>query len=77
MSDPAVLVDARNLLCPMPIMRTEAAMRKLATGATLEVRATDPGMEHDLAAWCEINGHRLIEIKRRGRELIGLVEKGS
>ena len=69
-------VDARRLLCPLPILRAEAAMSTLKTGQLLAVRATDPGLTNDLPAWCKINGHRLLEMKKEGWEWVGLVVKG-
>jgi tRNA 2-thiouridine synthesizing protein A len=70
-------IDAKNLLCPLPIMRAEAAIRKLKVGQTLEVQATDPGMVNDLPAWCAVNGHKMLKIQKKGRLVIGLVEKGE
>ena len=46
-----VVVDARGLLCPMPIVRTAKAMRGLASGEVLKVIATDRGAIADVPAW--------------------------
>ncbi|HSO29184.1 MAG TPA: sulfurtransferase TusA family protein [Candidatus Sulfomarinibacteraceae bacterium] len=54
-------VDARGLSCPMPIVRTAQAMKTLASGAILEVLATDPGSVKDFAAWCRSTGNELLE----------------
>jgi len=54
-------VDARGLACPMPIVKTATAIRGLASGATLEVLATDPGSVKDFAAWSRSTGHELLE----------------
>jgi len=53
-------LDARNLLCPMPVIRTQNAVAALAPGDTIEVCATDPGALHDIPAWCRINGHQIV-----------------
>ncbi|MEO5347811.1 MAG: sulfurtransferase TusA family protein [Magnetococcus sp. YQC-9] len=71
------MVDARRLLCPMPILKAEAAMRELQVGQLLEVRATDPGLRNDLPAWCRSQGHRFLKILQQGRELTGWVVKGE
>ncbi|MBF0425450.1 MAG: sulfurtransferase TusA family protein [Magnetococcales bacterium] len=73
---PQVEVDARNLLCPLPVLRVASAMEELAVGAVLRIRATDPGLSRDLPAWCTVNGHRLLQMDRQGSEWIGLVCKG-
>ncbi|MBF0164879.1 MAG: sulfurtransferase TusA family protein [Magnetococcales bacterium] len=70
-------VDARRLLCPMPILKAEAAMRDMRDGEILEVRATDPGLNNDLPAWCRSQGHRFLGIHRQGRDLTGWVAKGG
>ena len=41
-------VDARNLSCPMPIVKTAVAIKGLASGQLLEVLATDPGLDEGL-----------------------------
>jgi tRNA 2-thiouridine synthesizing protein A len=54
------VLDARNLLCPMPVIRTQQMVAKLAPGDTLEVRATDPGVLHDIPAWCRVHKHEVL-----------------
>lgn len=63
-------LDARRLLCPLPVIRTQNAAKKLAPGDTLEVTCTDPGAESDIPAWCRINGHEVIGIEHHQGELI-------
>lgn len=52
-------LDARGLLCPLPVIRTQNAIRHLQPGDTLHVIASDPGVMQDIPAWCRINGHTL------------------
>ncbi len=68
-------MDARRLLCPLPILRAEAAIAGMQLGSVLAVRATDPGLANDLPAWCQVNGHLFLGMKRQGRELVGWVRK--
>ncbi len=70
-------LDARNLLCPMPVIRTQDRVAELAPGDRLEVRCTDPGALNDIPAWCRINGHRVVESGRDGREVVLLIEVGE
>ncbi|MGD8874251.1 MAG: sulfurtransferase TusA family protein, partial [Gammaproteobacteria bacterium] len=53
-------LDARGLLCPMPVIRTQDALQKLRPGQTLRVSCTDPGVLHDIPAWCRVHGHRVL-----------------
>jgi tRNA 2-thiouridine synthesizing protein A len=54
-------VDARNLSCPMPIVKTAIAIKALEPGDLLEVLATDPGSVKDFAAWSTTTGNELVE----------------
>jgi tRNA 2-thiouridine synthesizing protein A len=62
-------LDARYLLCPLPVVRTQQAVSRLAAGDTLEVRATDPGTLHDIPAWCRVHGHDVLSTARSGDEV--------
>jgi len=64
------ILDARNLLCPMPVIRTQDRVKTLSTGDILEVRCTDPGALNDIPAWCRIHGHRVVETKEDVDELV-------
>jgi tRNA 2-thiouridine synthesizing protein A len=59
--DIATTVDARGLSCPMPIVKTAQAVKPLASGALVEVLATDPGSTKDFVAWCRQTGNELLE----------------
>ena len=56
------VLDARRLLCPMPVIRTQDAVQKLQPGQTLQVLCTDPGVLHDIPAWCRVHGHQILDI---------------
>lgn len=62
-------LDARRLLCPMPVIRTQQKIEQMQPGATLAVRCTDPGVVHDIPAWCRVNGHEVLEIIRGQGEI--------
>lgn len=58
------VLDARGLLCPMPVIKTQNEILRLAPGDTLEVIASDPGALNDIPAWCRIHGHKLVSTHR-------------
>ena len=64
-SAPTTHLDARGLLCPLPVIRTQDKIRMLEVGDVLEVVATDPGVLHDIPAWCRVHGHRLLISEQR------------
>jgi len=57
----AQTLDARGLNCPMPIVKTAIAIKRLGSGDLLEVLATDPGAVKDFAAWSKSTGNALVE----------------
>jgi tRNA 2-thiouridine synthesizing protein A len=54
-------LDARRLLCPLPVIRAQNKVESLAPGDTLEVICTDPGALYDIPAWCRMNGHEVLK----------------
>ena len=69
-------LDARNLLCPMPVIRTQDTIRDLKEGDILEVTSTDPGALNDIPVWCRIHGHRVIESRQQDKEIIIRIQVG-
>jgi tRNA 2-thiouridine synthesizing protein A len=57
----ATVLDARGLLCPMPIVKTAKAMKELEPGQVLKLIATDRGSVADVPAWAESTGSELLE----------------
>lgn len=70
-------LDARRLICPMPVIRTQDRVATLEAGDTLEVTCTDPGALNDIPAWCRINGHQVLETKEQDDEVIILLRVGE
>ncbi len=56
-----MVLDCKGLLCPMPVVKTSAAIRKIEVGQVLEMVATDPGAPPDMEAWARQTGHELID----------------
>jgi tRNA 2-thiouridine synthesizing protein A len=69
-------LNAKNLLCPMPVIRTQDKVNTLAPGDVLQVICTDPGALNDIPAWCRINGHKVIESRREDGEVRITIEVG-
>ena len=67
-------LNARNLLCPMPVIRAQDRIRELEPGDRLTVICTDPGALHDIPAWCRINGHRVIDTTSQARDIYITIE---
>lgn len=65
MNDIKQTLNARRLLCPMPLIRTQNALKKLQAGEILEVICTDPGTEYDIPTWCRMYDHKLLSQEQR------------
>lgn len=82
-----LVLDARGLACPLPVLRARKMLNRMEPGALLEVLATDPGSIKDFAAFCRHTGDVLVEsgqedevlrylIRRRDDGAAGAVKKG-
>jgi tRNA 2-thiouridine synthesizing protein A len=69
-------LDARNLNCPLPILRTRKALNTLTSGALLEVFATDPGSVKDMDAFCQQTGHTLLRTGEQDGHYVFVIRKG-
>lgn len=71
------ILDCHRLLCPMPVIRVQDEVAKMQPGDELEAVCTDPGVMHDIPAWCRINGHAVIEQREQDEEYIVVVRVGE
>ena len=71
-----VLIDARGLACPHPVLRAREALRALAAGDLVELLATDPLASMDVHAFCLRAGHELLREERDGEVLRLTIKKG-
>ncbi len=70
------ILDARRLLCPLPVIRVQDRVQQLTPGTRLAAICTDPGALQDIPAWCRINGHKVIEARRDGDDYVIELEVG-
>ncbi len=71
------VLDARNLLCPMPVIRTQSRIAELGPGDVLEVRATDHGALQDIPTWCRIHGHEVLAVTKNESEITLTLRVGA
>ncbi|MFV0515399.1 MAG: sulfurtransferase TusA family protein [Jhaorihella sp.] len=53
-------LNAEGLNCPLPIIKAKKALKGMAAGDVLNIRATDPGSVADFAAFCNQTGNELV-----------------
>ena len=57
---PDRVVDTVGFYCPVPIIKTSAAVRGMAVGQVLEVLSDDRVILVDMPAWCASAGHEYM-----------------
>ena len=60
------LVDARGLLCPLPVLKLRKKLQSVPSGTLLQLLATDPAAVVDVPHFCVESGHELVEINDCG-----------
>ncbi len=68
-------VDAQGLICPEPVMMLHNAVRDAKVGEVIQVIATDPSTQRDIAQFCEFLGHELLEQKQEANIYSHLLRK--
>ena len=53
-------LDCSGLTCPMPMLKLGKAVKKMDTGKTIHMVATDPGSKKDVPDWVARNGHEMV-----------------
>lgn len=71
------VLDCKNLLCPMPIIKLSQAIKALSIGQTIYLETTDPGSKYDIEAWARQTGNDLLETSEEQRVLKFLVRRAK
>lgn len=78
MSDsPVKTLDCIGLQCPLPVIKTAQAIKEIPMGEVLELLASDPGVEPDMAAWTKRTGNELISIDKVDQIFRVLIRKAK
>ncbi len=65
-----VLLDAKGLNCPLPILRAKKALKDIPTGGDVRIIATDPGSSPISQAFCRTTGNELWNPSRMARSSV-------
>jgi len=57
---PALELDCRGLMCPLPIIELARHLADVAVGELVAVVATDAAARHDVPAWCRMRGQEYV-----------------
>ena len=70
-------LDARGVLCPMPILKTAKVMKEFSPGEILEIFADDEGAIEDFPAWCDQTGNEFIKYEEKNDYYVFYIKKGE
>lgn len=59
--DNRLFLDAKGLMCPMPLLKAKKMLNEMAEGEVLAIEATDPGSMKDFEVFARQSGHLLLE----------------
>ena len=62
-----VELDARGLVCPMPLLHAKRALNSMVVGQRLQVLSTDQGSVRDFRVFAEQSGHTLVNFDEADR----------
>lgn len=68
-------LDARGLVCPLPILRTKQSLAAMVSGQTLKIVATDPGSVIDFQVFAEQTGNELLHLSQTEVEFVFVLKK--
>lgn len=71
------IYDLKGLNCPLPVLKTRKRLSSMAPGSRLWVETTDPLAAIDIPAFCQEDGHKLIEKHARNGGHRFLIERGT
>jgi tRNA 2-thiouridine synthesizing protein A len=72
-----VMLDAKGLSCPLPILKARKALRSMSAGQTLEVLSNDPAAPDSFTDFCTSAGHELLEcINLEGNTFRIVIKRG-
>ena len=55
-------LDAKNLICPLPVLKARKKLLSMQSGDILNVEFTDSSAQKDFKLFCEESGYVLKEI---------------
>ena len=70
-----VELDARQLACPLPILRANKALSQMSSGQVIKVAATDNGSPKDFEEFCRQTGNELLSSTENDGEYVFLLRR--
>jgi len=71
-----LVIDAKGLSCPMPIVRAKKGIDGLESGQIMKLESTDNGSLNDFRSWVKQTDHELLDVQEEGGVYTFYVKKG-
>lgn len=68
-------LDAKGMMCPMPIVMLTKKMKTMSPGQTLELVADDEGALEDVPAWVYRTKNELVEQRNDSGKYYFVIKK--
>lgn len=68
-------LDARQLACPLPILRAKKALSQMSSGKVIRIVATDKGAPKDFTEFCRQTGNVLLSSTAESDEFVFLIRR--
>ena len=72
----SVMVDARDMTCAQALAQASLAIKRVESGAALEVICNAPDVKHDLLVWAKELQHEIVGTEERGSDSVVWVRRG-
>lgn len=69
-------LDARGLLCPLPVLKARKRLQGMTSGQVLRILATDPAAVIDVPHFCTEAGHAFLGASEGDDAQVYLIRKG-
>ncbi len=74
-TEPSHEIDLSGLTCPLPILKTKAALARLGSGELLKVIITNPDSVREFGVLCKTPGVELESFQETGASWIYQIRK--
>jgi tRNA 2-thiouridine synthesizing protein A len=74
---PDLVIDARKLACPLPLLKAKQGLHQLSSGQCLMIVATDKGSVRDFHSFAQLSEHHLLKFSETAGEYTYWLEKGQ
>lgn len=68
-------LDARGLLCPLPVLKARKRLGDMASGGVLRMLADDPAAVIDVPHYCNESGNELVSAADEDGAQVYLIRK--